>query len=195
MKNRFLIILIVFLSFSFSIEKFKTKKCAEEEGKVLFIYYNVDTDVKVLKDYKNEKKRFKYLSVNPFWGPEYDSYYKTLNVDGIFKLKDSSRIVFFAQDKLMDIYLPFQYSEITIDTLINDSIVSLTLNNKKFISVPGKMVIDSLVTIVKEGKRRVRYTKIFYVENYGLIYKKNIFDYEERTKRAINDSTETTPLF
>lgn len=187
MKDEFLIFLIAIICLSFSNQGIKNNNNSKVDGKVLYISYYEDIDIKILKDYKNKKKRFRYLSVNPCECPRYSSDNETLEIDGEFKLTDSSKIIFCSGCQTNDIAFPYQYSHIQLDSLINDSIILFTLNNKKNKLGPGKEYVDSIVSIEKEGKRVIQRTTIIHFENYGLIDKKNIFDSEGQIKRNLEE--------
>ena len=187
MKNKLLIFLIAIFCLSFSNQAVKKYKDSNIDGKVLFISYYEKISIKVLKDYKNKNKRFLYLYPRPCECPRYYSFNKSLHIDGEFKVTDSLRVIFCSGCETNAIILPFQYSYILLDSLINDSIVKFTLNLKKSKLEPGKEYIDSIVSIEKEGKRVIQRTTIFHVQNYGLIDKKNIFDSEGQIKRELEE--------
>jgi hypothetical protein len=195
MKHKFLIFLISIICLSFSNQPLKKHQESKVDGKVLFISYYEDINIEILKDYKNKKKRFRYLSVYPCKCPRYRSYNKTLEIDGEFKITDSSKIIFCSGCETNNISFPYQYSYIQLNSLMNDSIVEFTLNNKKSRLKPGKEYVDSIVSIEKEGKRVIQRTTIFHFENYGLVDKKNIFDSDgqiqrQRDEQRIRDSVE-----
>jgi len=173
----FQFILISIICCSFSNKIF----CQGLTSKVLLLEYCVEvTDLKVLKDYKDKEKQFRYISVHPFNNPRFDKLAKRLDIDGLFDATDSSNVIFLGGGEAKEISFPFRYSKIKLDRLVNDSTVGFKLNNRKFISKPGQVVIDSLISIVKEGERVIQLTTKYRFENYGLIDKKNIFDSNDR---------------
>jgi hypothetical protein len=163
--------------------------CQEFKGKVLLLeYYEQVTSFKVLKDYKEMGKRIRYMSVQPIENPSFDA--QRLDVDGFFDLTDSSKVVILAGGDAKDISLPFQYSVLKLDRLINDSTIELKLNNKQFVSKPGEIVMDSIVSVIIEGERIIKRTIEYTMTNYGLIDKKNIFDYKDREAEMHNELDE-----
>lgn len=118
-------------------------------------------------------------------------------MDGIFTLTDTSRVIFCGLDEVVDISLPFHYKEISLNSLTNDSTIRLTISNRDYLLEPGQIYIDSLVSKRKVGKRVIQETKIIHIENYGLIYKKNVFDSNgihkrEMEEKRMNDSIDNS---
>jgi hypothetical protein len=177
MKPKLLILLFSFLGLSLLSESFESKECYKVNGKILLIYYHVDNKINVIKDYKDENKRFRYMSVLPCPGPLFIN--NRLVIEGKFDVVDSTKTIFYDDCSVSDILMPFKYNNLLLDSVINDSIVGFLLNNKKHILEPGKIFIDSLVSIVKEGERVIQHTTIFQLENYGLIDRRNIINYNE----------------
>jgi len=156
-------------------------------GKVLLIQYDKKIRFEVIKDYKREKDRYRYMCGLPISGQDYNSYNRTLNVYGEFNLTDTSKIIFWEHEP-MDISLPFQYSDIVLDALINDSTIQFTYLNQKHILRVGQVFNDSIISFEQEGKRLIKYTIAYQVHNYGLTYKKNIIDDKERIKRRYKEN-------
>ncbi len=199
MKSVSLFLLIGILGLSFVDEKIEIKQCTERKGKILLIHYYTNVENKVLKDYKKHNKRYRYIHGLPCDGPMYDGKNKILDIYGLYNISDSSKVMFYGDCFEKDILLPFRYSEIGLDSLINDSILGFTLKNKKQILLSNTQFTDTIVSIVKEGKRVIKRTTIYYVKNYGLVNRKNIVDYQERTNRTneenrIQDSIEIDEL-
>lgn len=202
MKHKFLIAIIPVLFLSFSNERFNNEKCAEGNEKVLLLQYWVDSDFKVIKDYKDVNKRFRYLGVTPVDCPYpvYHHYNKTFEVNGDFNVTDKTKIIFWTICNVTDITIPFHYEDIKLYSQINDSTVRFTWFNKKHVSIPWQEVSDSFVSIEKEGERVIKYTKVFHLLNYGLIYKKNIFKYQDpmikvMEEKRIQDSIERNEIY
>jgi len=173
MKNKILLFIAI-IGLSFSKGLVKTKEYSGVKDKVLLIFYTGESNIKIIKDYKNISKRFQYMPSNPPPYPSYDYDNKTLELHEEIKLTDSSKIIFCGYNEVFDISLPFHFEDITLDSLINDSTMRFTFNNQKHIIKPGEAYIDTLVSILKEGKRVIERTTIFHVANYGLIFKNNI---------------------
>jgi len=185
MKYCIQVILIISFSFHFSDKLL----CQDSEGKVLLIeYYEQVSNFKVLKDYKEPEKKIRYSFGFPIENTHFDG--QKLDFDGFFDLTDSSKVVFLSDGDSKDISLPFQYSELQLDLLVNDSTIKIRLNNKKFESKPGEMVIDSIVSVITEGERVIQRTIEYKVINYGLIDKNKIFDYKDREAEMHNELDE-----
>jgi len=184
MKHKFLILIIAIFVSSFSNEKFKKINYPRVNNKILLIEYNEDADLKVLKDYKRKKKGYRYMHGLTFSDANYNTYSKILYVDEPITISDSSKIIFWdIDDEIMDISLPFHYSDISLDRFINDSTIQITFNNKKHILESGQEFIDSITSIEKEGKLVVQLSRKFHINNHGLIFKKNIITEKERWRR------------
>jgi hypothetical protein len=189
-------ITIIFLIFCLIFTKDFNKSLKKTNGnqKILLIDYYEEYDFEVLKDYKNKKKKYRYnLSGQPIENLNYNQHDNILCID--FKMSDTSKLFFMANGKVFDISIPYQFSDILLNGIVNDSLLDFTLLTKKIILKPDDIYIDTLVTINKEGKRVIRYTKIIYVKNYGLIEKQNILDLEgqknwEIKQERIRDSLE-----
>ena len=187
MKHKFLILLLTILGLSFSSGKNRMNNFHKvADGKVLLIEYDQEIFTKIIKDYRKKKDRKSITEGLPYTGTNYDSFNKMLYVDENIQLTDSSKIVFW-ETNVMDISLPFRYSYITLDRFVNDSIVQITLNNKKYICSPGQDLFDTITSIETEGKRVTQSTTIFHVKNHGLIFRKNIITERERMRRIYEE--------
>jgi hypothetical protein len=136
-------------------------------------------------------KKLKYICYLPAWNESYYDYFKkVLSLKEPPRLIDSSKIILWDAYKgnVVDITLPFDTSLITIDDLINDSIIQFTFKSMKYLLSPGQSFSDTIVNIEKEKKRVIKYTKSFEIRNYGLILKKNLIDLEEREKRSLREN-------
>lgn len=165
---------------SFSDEIVSRNDYPEKNGKILLFEYETETDLIILKDFKRKNKRYRYIHGFRLSNAEFNSYNKILYVDKPLDVSDSSRLIFLDNYNAMTISLPFQYSDITLDSFINDSTVQFTLNKKKLILKPGQEYIDSITSIKTEGKRVIQYKAKFHVKNRGFILKKNIITEKER---------------
>lgn len=197
MKCIILIAFLVIIDLAYPIGKCKISNSTEIEGKALIIFYDEGTEIKILKDYKKHNRRFKYTPGTPIPNPWKINNNRTLDVDGIFTLTDTSRVIFCGLDGVVDISLPFHYKEVSLNSLTNDSTIRLTISNRDYLLEPGKIYIDSLVSKRKVGKRIIQDTKIIRIENYGLIYKKNVFDSNgihkrEMEEKRMNDSIDSS---
>ena len=169
--------IISILTSSFSRVWYSTKEISRKEDTVLLLYYHVDHEIIVLKDYEDVRKRFNYYSVLPCSGPLFiDSM---LVIEGQFYITDSSKVLFYDQCEYLDITIPFTNELLTIDHVVNDSIVGILFNKQNYILEPGGEFVDSIVSIYKEGERLVRNTAILHLENYGLFNKSSIINYSE----------------
>lgn len=197
MKYIILIAFFVIIDLAYPIGKCKISNSTEIEGKALIIFYDEGTEIKILKDYKKHYRRFKYTPGTPIPNPWKINNNRTLDVDGIFTLTDTSRVIFCGPDEVVDISLPFHYNDISFDCLINDSIVRISSRSGKHVLGPQKVYVDSIASKWKEGKRVFQETKIIRLENYGLIYKKNVFDSNgihkrEMEEKRMNDSIDNS---
>lgn len=197
MKYILLIALFLIIDLAYSIGKCRSSNHPEIKEKVLLILYEERTDFKILKDYKKLNRRYKYRPGTPKPSPWEINKNRTLDVDGIFTLTDTSRVIFCGLDEVVDISLPFHYKEISLNSLTNDSTIRLTISNRDYLLEPGQIYIDSLVSKRKVGKRVIQETKIIHIENYGLIYKKNVFDSNgihkrEMEEKRMNDSIDNS---
>ena len=68
--------------------------------KVLLIQYDKKIRFEVIKDYKREKDRYRYMCGLPISGQDYNSYNRTLNVYGEFNLTDTSKIIFWEHEPM-----------------------------------------------------------------------------------------------
>jgi hypothetical protein len=190
MKNKFLIIVITILFSSFSNDNKSNISSINSKEYVLLIRYERSVDFEVIKDYKRMKKRYFYVCTQPLSGESYYDYSKKVFYSEEFlKLNDSSKIIFWDEDKIevKDITLPYNTSLINIDNLSNDSTFQFTLNNKKHLLAPGQIFCDTLVKFEREKKRVYKITEFVEVRNYGLILKTNIIDIKESNRRAIEE--------
>jgi hypothetical protein len=183
MKHKVLVILTSILFLSFSDEIISRNENPEKNGKILLFEYETETELKILKDFKRKNKRYRYIHGFRLDNADFNSYNKILYVDKPLNVSDSSRLIFLDNYNAMTISLPFQYSDITLDSFVNDSTVQITLNKKKLILKPGQEYIDSTTSIKTEGKRVIQYNKKFYLKNRGFILKKNIITEKERMDR------------
>jgi hypothetical protein len=183
MKHKVIVILTSILFLSFSDEIISRNDYPEKNGKILLFEYETETDIEILKDFKRKNKRYRYICGSRLSSAEFNSYNKILYVDEALNVSDSSRLIFFDTYDVMTKTLPFQYSDITLDSFINDSTVQFTLNTKKLILKPGQEYIDSTTSIITEGKRIIQFKKKFHVKNRGFILKKNIITEKERMDR------------
>jgi hypothetical protein len=181
MKHKIFVILTAILFLSFSDKIISRSDYPEKNGKILLFEYEAETDFKVLKDYS--KKKYPYIHGFRFPNVDYNSYNKILYVDKPINISDSSKLIFFDTYDVMAISLPFQYSDIALDSFINDSTVQFTLNNKTHILKPGQEYFDSLTSIKTENKRVIKYNTKFHVQNRGFILRKNIITDKERMDR------------
>ena len=181
MKPKILVILFGVIFSSFSNEILDLNDFSEKSGKILLIQYETEQDFIVQKDYTGKKKKYFYIhGTSPTSSVTWNSDKRILYVDEPINMSDSSKLIFFDNDILSAISLPFQYSDITLDSFINDSIIQFTLNNKKNTLQPGQEYIDSITSIKTEGKRVIQYNTKFYVKNHGFVLKKNIITEKER---------------
>jgi hypothetical protein len=90
---------------------------------------------------------------------------------------ENSKLIFWDYDYIKEIdSLPFIYSKIKINSLVNDSIVKIEYDNKKQI-LNSKMSISDSIIEVKHHDNKTTYTKTkFYIENIGLLEKESIID-------------------
>lgn len=195
MEYRLLFFLIPIICLSFPNHIVNNLKKKEIEEKVLFLTYFEDTNIEVLKDYKNEKKKFRYFHVNPCECPGFNRSNKSIDIDGEFKLTELSKIIFCGACETKDISLPYAYSFIQLKSLVNDSTIEFSLNNEVHLLHSSNEYIDTIVSVEKEGKRIIQRTIIIHLVNYGLVNKKDIFDAEGQAKRKekeerIRDSLE-----
>ena len=176
MNYRFRIILVFFISILLS-EKILGQST---KNKVLLIDYYEDRNLKVLKDYKDPNKMFKYIPGLPIPNPIFNMQTKRLNVEGVFNVTDSSKIIFLGHGEAKEISLPFRFSKLKLEKLLNDSTIIYNLNDRKYTTTSGQEVTDTIVSKETNGERVIQYTTIYYLTNYGLINKDNIFDYKDR---------------
>jgi hypothetical protein len=181
MKHKIFAILTAILFLSFSDKIISRTDYPEKNGKILLFEYDAETDFKVLKDYN--KKKYPYIHGSRFPNVDYNSYNKILYVDKPINLSDSSKLIFLDTYNVMAISLPFKYSDIALESLVNDSTVQFTLNNKKLILKPGQEYFDSITSIETENKRVIQYNTKFHVQNRGFILRKNIITDKERMDR------------
>jgi len=187
MKHKFLIVLIAIVVSSFTNEIFRYNSRSIENNKVLLIEYSQESNFEILKDYKRKKKRYHFIACIPSTSNNFNNISKMFYVEETIPLTDSSKVIFWESDTVIDVALPFQHLHLTLDRFINDSIVHLTLNNKKYICSPGQDLFDTIISIETEGKRVTKYTAIFHVNNHGLIFRKNIITERERMRRIYEE--------
>jgi hypothetical protein len=182
-KPIFLLTLIWLIISSFSNEKQVVNTNPSQKNNILLIKYEESTDCMVIKEYKKSKNKYSKFCgdfieiVEDF--SSYNDHNKEFYVDGILKVSSQSNIIFWEYGHIREIILPFQYSYISIDSLINDSIVQFKLNNKIKRLKPGQISVDSIVSFVTEKNRLLKITTKFQLQNYGLILKNNVIDNEE----------------
>jgi len=191
MKHKLLVVLIAFLVSSFSYELYVSTSPNNENEKILLIEYRENNTCRVLKDYNTIKNRendscFDFIDILA----DYSSYDKTnrvLSIYSNFKLADSTKILLWEYGNIRDFALPYQYSHLTWDCLINDSVVQFTLNNNKHALVPGQFLNDSTISIVKTKNKLLQYTTEYSIRNHGLIYRKDVLDSRKIAEREYEE--------
>lgn len=202
MKHKFILVrykllvgFIALLGLSFTTNVYRANSPQRVNSKVLLI----ECSKEAIWDYQRMKYRLpKYVSGTPVTRPYYDSDLKTLDIEHIFKLSDSAKII-FCDEKAIEISLPFHYSDIVIDRLINDSVLQFTFQNRKHILKPGQIFNDTIISYEHDGKKLLKCATIYKIQNHGPISKENIVDLDERKKRhdeenKIRDSIEIKRL-
>ncbi|MBN2727615.1 MAG: energy transducer TonB [Bacteroidales bacterium] len=81
--------------------------------------------------------------------------------------------------------LPKDYASLRLVQFLSDSVIEIEYQGSKFPLKPGDVFSDTIVEIVNEGIETKRQTRVFYIENYGLIKKENIFNRNNKTEKSI----------
>jgi len=96
---------------------------------------------------------------------------------------------------------PYNYLSISIDSLKNDSILCFKLNNENHFLTSNSSIADTIVSIKKEHNKKLKYTTIINITNWGFILKNNIYDknnfkeIKDNFKKNQNNKTDSMPSF
>lgn len=106
--------------------------------------------------------------------------------DGNIDLSKNDFILFWDYDVKKQIdSLPFSYSKVKINEIINDTILKIKFNDKSIELAPNENKIDTIFLTKKEKNKLVRYTSIISIENLGLIEKKNVIGNKDWKTRSL----------
>lgn len=168
--------------------------------KCLLIKYYEGTSNEVIKYYGLFKNKDKFFFHLDYYGDDFSEFYpsdRTFFIDGdwnnngSYKTADSTKILFWDYSVKNEIStLPYKYSSITIDSLINNSTILISLNNTKHILASGQIFTDSITVLKNENRRLIKHKTVYHIENLGLIYKKNILDQKAIEERQRADEEE-----
>ena len=92
-------------------------------------------------------------------------------------LTDNTKLIFWDYDyiRFFD-SVPFGYSKIRITSIINDSTIEISYNNKQIILNSRNEISDSIIDFTRTGNRFTYNKTRFVIENIGLIKEENIID-------------------